>query len=534
MPGIRNSRPALRSDLPILIAAAALSLWSVCAIGYFFQKGCLYYYGDAEAHLNIARRIVDSRTPGFEQLGSVWLPLPHIAMLPFVSNDRLWRSGLAGSVPAALCFVLGGVFLFAAVRRLSGLIAAGAATAAYACNPNLLYLQSTAMTEPYFMAALMALLYFSVRFQQTGSLWVAAAAGAAATAASLSRYEGWFILPAAGVFFLLAPNRRRWKAAALFGLVAALGPLFWLAHNRWYFGDALEFYRGPYSARAIQGAASYPGKGDWGKAWLYYRTAAKLCVGAPLLWLVVPGVIAAIWKRALWPVVLLMLPPAFYILSVHSAGTPIFVPVLCPFSYYNTRYGLALLPLSVFAAGSLVWAAGKYRAAAAVAVVAVAVLPWIVAFSEESWITWKEAQVNSEARRVWTRQAAETLRPYEHGEGVISSFGDMTGVFRLAGIPLRETLTGDNGPLWLGAVARPDLFLWQAWALASGGDPVQAAVLRSRDPSFRLEKSIAVAGAPIIQVYRREFRPLTDENSVHQSAWGEKRFPAHLDQRSSR
>ena len=44
-----------------------------------FERGYVLYYGDAEAHLNIARRIVDSRTPGPEQIGTVWLPLPHTA-----------------------------------------------------------------------------------------------------------------------------------------------------------------------------------------------------------------------------------------------------------------------------------------------------------------------------------------------------------------------------------------------------------------------------------------------------------------------
>jgi len=37
----------------------------------------LLNYGDAVAHLNIARRVFDSRIPRFSELGSVWLPLPH-------------------------------------------------------------------------------------------------------------------------------------------------------------------------------------------------------------------------------------------------------------------------------------------------------------------------------------------------------------------------------------------------------------------------------------------------------------------------
>ena len=54
------------------------SLWS-------WRHGALLNYGDAVAHLHIARRVFDSHRPGLSQLGSVWLPLPHLLMIPFVA-----------------------------------------------------------------------------------------------------------------------------------------------------------------------------------------------------------------------------------------------------------------------------------------------------------------------------------------------------------------------------------------------------------------------------------------------------------------
>ena len=62
---------------------------SVTALSQFYRYGHTLYYGDAVAHLNIARRIVDSRTPGLDQIGTVWLPLPHMLTLPFAGNDFL-------------------------------------------------------------------------------------------------------------------------------------------------------------------------------------------------------------------------------------------------------------------------------------------------------------------------------------------------------------------------------------------------------------------------------------------------------------
>src|SRR5581483_1295968 len=113
--------------------------------------GWTLYYGDAQAHLDNARRIVDSRTPGYYQIGTVWLPLPPLLMLPLVWNTCLWHTGLACAIPAACCFVLAGSFLYLSSRRVfQSEAAAWAATLAFALNPNLLYLQATPMTEPMF------------------------------------------------------------------------------------------------------------------------------------------------------------------------------------------------------------------------------------------------------------------------------------------------------------------------------------------------------------------------------------------------
>ena len=438
-------------------------------------------------------------------------------MLPLAGRDDLWRSGLAGAIPSAICFVLAGAFLYAAARRaLASAAAAAAATALFALNPNLLYLQSTAMTEAVFLACLMGLVYALVRFRDTQSLWMAAAGGVAALAGSLTRYEGWFLIPFAALFFLFSAKRARMAVVLVFGAIACLGPLYWLAHNHYFFSDWLYFYDGPWSARAIQGKKDYPGLGDWPKALLYFRTAARLCAGAPLYWLGVAGIAAALLRRALWPVLLLALPGVFYVWSLHGCGTPIFVPELWPYTYYNTRYGLAVFPLLAFGAAALVaLAPARWRAAAALAAVLAGVSTWILHPRPEAWVTWEESRVNSEARRAWTREAAAFLGPrYRRGAGIYTGFGDLTGIARAAGIPLRETLTGDNEPMSMAAFARPDLFLREEWAVAMGGDPVQTVVTRARRPypgypDYTLVKTIVVKGAPVIEIYRR-FRAIEE------------------------
>src|SRR5207249_2951666 len=120
----------------------------------------------------------------------------------------------------------------------------------------------TPMNEPVFFAALTGLFYCSVRYQQDQSWSAMLCAALALLGGTLTRYEGWFLIPFATLFFLLAAKRRAIVVAAVFGAVSSLGPLFWLAYNRWFFGDFFEFYSGPYAPKAIQGAAEYPGYHD--------------------------------------------------------------------------------------------------------------------------------------------------------------------------------------------------------------------------------------------------------------------------------
>jgi len=68
--------------------------------------------GDSIPRLNLARKLIDNLTPGIGQLGTVWLPFPIILMLPFIWNDFLWHSGIAGSIVSMFFFILGGYYLY--------------------------------------------------------------------------------------------------------------------------------------------------------------------------------------------------------------------------------------------------------------------------------------------------------------------------------------------------------------------------------------------------------------------------------------
>src|SRR5260370_10489472 len=130
------------------------------------------------------------------------------------------------------------------------------------------------MTDLLFAASVAALVFAALWCRDSQSVWALLLAAAASNAASLTRYEGWSLIPFTCLYLLIVA-KNKWLAI-LFGALASLAPLAWLAHNRFYDGDALEFYRGQWSALGIyerqlaQGMIRYPGDHDWPKAAEYY------------------------------------------------------------------------------------------------------------------------------------------------------------------------------------------------------------------------------------------------------------------------
>ena len=299
---------------------------------------------------------------------------------------------------------------------------------------------------------------------------------------SLTRYDGWFLIPFIAIWFAIIAMRQKLLLLALFGITASLAPAYWLAHNWWETGNALDFYNGPYSAAAIQGRQAYPGYQDWLAAVHYYCSAGALCAGPTLLIIGVLGAWFAYRYHTLQPVLFLSLTPLFYIWSIHSSGgTPIHIPTLWPFTYYNSRYGIAFVPLCAFAAGAIVLGLPQRWRKLSFLVPLLAVVPWLLHPSRQNWICWKESQVNSVDRRAWTAAAARFLAAhYQPGQGILTSTGDVTGIYCQARIRLSETLNIGNGPLWFLATTRPDLFHPSAWLVMQDGDALSQALSRAQ------------------------------------------------------
>jgi hypothetical protein len=193
---------------------------------------------------------------------------------------------------------------------------------------------------------------------------------------------------------------------------------------------------------------------------------------------------------------------------MYSSGTPIFVPILWPHGYYNTRYGIAILPLAAFAAGAIMLGISDRWRKASLAIPALAVFPWIVGHSPENWICWKESQVNSKSRRFWTENAAAFLKQnYHEGDGLLMRFGDVTAILSYARIPLKEAIHEGNGPEWLATVSRLDLLHRPKWAVAQlkDDDPVLRAIDKANrtNVTYQPVLEIDTRKDPVVRIYRR-------------------------------
>src|SRR2546429_337396 len=104
------------SDRWLLATVIVACCTSIIAVWYFAQSYQILLLGDTYAHMLIARRLFDNATPGLAQLGGIWLPLPHLLMLPFIWNDYLWHMGLAGSFVSMPCYVISAIYIFLTAR----------------------------------------------------------------------------------------------------------------------------------------------------------------------------------------------------------------------------------------------------------------------------------------------------------------------------------------------------------------------------------------------------------------------------------
>jgi len=551
-------QPYRRWDRETALLAWLAACVSIFFFLFYFRRGDVLLYGDAVAHINIARRVFDSRTPGLLQLGTVWLPLPHLLMIPFLFSKSMWQTGVGGSVPSMAAYVFGTLGIFRLVRDTLGWpqpdaaarTAAWGAAIIYAANPNLIYLQATAMTEALYLSLFIwAVVYFNEFVQETGNPDNAShtqgissslvKCGICLAAACLTRYDAWILAVAmcAAGFLVAFQIKSRGIGAGVgkFVLLAAAAPIFWLAYNAAVYCNPLEFANGPYSAKAIEQrtpGAFHPGSHDLHTAFSYFLKAAELNLASGFwqkVWIVLAlaGVLACLVARFLrknnslvneesnrpqwWPLLFLWTPLPFYTLSVAYSGVPIFIPVWWPFSYYNVRYGLELLPaFAIFTVLAVYFVARLAESRSIRLGFVVTMLVFVVVSYVSIWrdpVSFREAWVNSRSRIALQRELADFVKAFPPDSTILMYLGDHVGALQQAGIPLRRVIYEGNHRtwkqpvdaegLWERALASPAKYA--DFAIAFDGDAVSAGIQKQALIPLAV---VHVSGQPKATIYQ--------------------------------
>jgi hypothetical protein len=472
-------------------------------------------------------------------------------------SDAAWQSGIGGSIPSMIAYALGVAGVFRLVRTAltvnsqpdaAARIAAWLSAIIYAANPKLIYLQATAMTESLYLALFIwSAVYFSEFVKSSmedGRL--APLGGQRATkdddspeigssslvkcglclaAACLTRYDGWFLaaamcVAAMAIAFSKVSDQTLRRSLAKSVLLAAAAPVLWLAYNAIVYRNPLEFVNGPYSARAIEQkstATTHPGSHDLPVAFSYFLKSAEVNMAAgslQKLWVAVLllGIAAVlIFNRREWPLLLLGIPIPFYMLSIAYSGVPLYVPTWWPFSFYNVRYGLQLLPFFSAMAGVIICLLFRRAPSQSLKItVASAAAILVVASYASAWraqpVSFQEAWINSRSRIAFETELASNLKKLPHDSSLLMYLGDHVGALQRAGIPLRRTINeGNHRPwkapidsegLWERALANPSQYV--DYVIAMRGDPVDTNVQKQDLVSVLV---LRTAGQPPATIY---------------------------------
>ena len=451
-----------------MIGGVAALAGAAAAIVYTRAGLALSHY-DAKAHLVVARRIFDSITPGWEQIGAVWLPLPHVLNALPVQVDLFYRTGWSAIALSIAAMGLGAASMSAIVLRLTG-SRAGALTSAalFVSNPNVLYLHATPMTEPLLFGTTLMTAWLLTDWATRETLEVPRRLGWWMVAASLTRYEAWPVVGALVVIAIMARRRRGaatgdlvrafWQlarypigAAILFLVLSRVTVGEWFVSGGFFVPDAtLQGQPGVVFDKILEGTR------ELGGLWL-----VRLSLGA----VAVLGFAALRWRQgAALLVPLGLFAAAALPFSAFLSGHP-----------FRIRYEIPLVVASALAIGLAV--SLSRRAAPVVAVAALVLVARDVQPLDSTAPVIVEAQldrINGVGRQAVTACLA---RDY-HGETIFASMGSLAHYMQelsQIGLGIHDFLHEGNHPMWDEAIANGGA-PFAGWMLveevAEGGDVI--------------------------------------------------------------
>ncbi len=471
----RNSinKILLRID-KLLLPGLFLLLLAISALFFFYylNNKLGLSYNDARSHLDIGRRVVEGLKPGLAQLGSVWLPLNHILMIPLIWNDWAWHSGFAGAFWNMLSFVGTGLIIYKILEKLGcGKLGRVFGAVIASMNLNILYLQSTAMTEPLLLFTMTAGCYYLIKWSDSedildlikSSFWI--------MLSTLVRYDGWFLLLfAAAIVFLITLIKKGYRhtegLTILFLTMGALGLVLWFGWNAAIFKDPLYFALGPFSAHAQQQilleAGNLPTKGNiLLSIQIYMYSIIYNCI-AIVAFLGIAGTLVLWLDRKLKleikaATISLLSPLVFNVLALFTGFSVIFVQGISGNTWFNIRYGIMLLPAFAVAMGFMI---DRIRSLRWV-VIGLYIFVIFFAFANHDAVTIDDATVGSSQKNV-SEVAGYLNKNTKDKKGfILISAASHDAIIFSSGLPMDRFIHEGTGAYWESALTNPDR--WARW-----------------------------------------------------------------------
>ena len=507
-----------------LILVVLLSVISLFFFDYYYKNGIGLAYNDARSHLDIGRRVVEGLKPGLAQIGSVWLPLPHFLMIPTVWNDLFWHSGLSGAIQSMVSFVITGILIYSYLNKLNvGLFGRLFAVFVFISNLNILYLQSTAMTELLLLATMTGGAYYLMLWFKDNQVLDLLKSSFWIMLSTLVRYDGWFLLLfAIGLIAYYVYRKKGYKEAEgtviLFATLGGFGIFLWVLWNALIYGEPLYFIFGPFSAHSQQAQLYEAGelftKGNMWlsiKAYIYalfyntYTIVAYLGLfGAVLFWKN-----KKLEKSIKIAALALLAPFIFNVLALYLGHSVLFVKGVKVDTWFNVRYGILLMPPVAIFTGYLVDKLKDLRWLIAGAFVFVS----LFAVLGKDAVTIDDALIGSSGKNV-AEVSGWLERNVTDDEGfVLISAASHDAIIFSSGLPMKRFIHEGTGDYWDMATGNPER--WATWIVMRTHDLGDMTFAGIKDTDWERYYSL-VNHYPFADIYklRPEYRAFVETRAI--------------------
>jgi hypothetical protein len=388
-------------------------------------------------------------------------------MLPLVWNDFLWHSGLAGSIPSMVSYVLSSYIIFKSIHLITGDdLSSFMGAFVFMSNPNILYMQATPMTELILIVTFVLTVYFLIRWVQVGKYELMAAAAGCALLASLTRYEGWSLAGVGLIGVIFVCIRKKYQLSKtlsyilVYGVFAFYGILLWFLWCGLIHGDFMYFAYSRFSAYAqameFLKIGKLPAYRNVYNSVVYYIVTVYNNVGIILFGLFWMGFSSYLLKHRIktkyLPPYLYLLPFAFYPLSLFKGDGVIYVPQLFPFDYFNLRFGLMAIPAISFYISHLCRKKGVLK----IVIFSLLILQVVVLVSTDSIMCLNEGlKIIQDRKREGIDGSAMYLkRSYDRGLILTEVFKGEPLIF-LSGLDYKNLIHEGTQNYWWESLADP-------------------------------------------------------------------------------